>query len=189
MENKFQIVLYGEGNSGKTSTLMKLVEILCGSTPAIIADIATFLSPSGKYRDASFLINYMGHYIIICTDGDSWAICRENCEIFDQDFNTNITIYRASPAGVVKLTGAQKNALNKTIPDIKLDISVSACSPLKDRYGPIKAIHSYSHMRILDSCTAQFWLRKTKDSDVSISISTMANKIKGYIDDYISGII
>ncbi len=44
-------------------------------------------------------------------------------------------------------------------------------------------------MRILDSCTAQFWLRKTKDSDVSISISTMANKIKGYIDDYISGII
>lgn len=180
---KIQLILYGNANTGKTSTLMKLVEILCGSTPAIIADIAGFMWPSGGYKDARFVIEYRDHHVCICTAGDSWVVSSVNCDLFDLMHPGNITVYEASPLGVTKLSARAKSLLNEP------EICVCACRPNGDRYGAIKAIHSYSHKHIVDY-SFQFWFRKKEEKDktkFAAASLAMAEKLKEYIDDYIDG--
>lgn len=169
------IVLFGEVNQGKTSTLMQLAINLAGGGPIVENSIHSTFFRNGKYWDGRLIIEYMEHLIYIATGGDSWDICYGNAEFFENDFH-NLTIHKVDATGVTKLTATDKRILKNKKPVVV----ITACRPNGDRYGAIKALHAHSELN-LSRYSEQLWLRKTKE----INNTTMANEIQKRIDDFI----
>ena len=170
MENlPIHIILYGEANSGKTTSLLKLAAMLGGN--GVEAQIENLLkSETGtRYGDARFIVEYREKLIYIGTGGDTWAVCRGHTECFDGNYS-NKQIYLISRGTVDKYT---KNADETRKPDV----CVCACRPSGDGYGAIKALHSYSEKAILEY-KQQIWVRKDKDTDCS----AQAEELKDIID-------
>ena len=107
MENlPIHIILYGEANSGKTTSLLKLAAMLGGGSVA--AKIENLLKPKTgtRYGDARFIVEYKDRLIYIGTGGDTWAACREHTECFAGNYS-NKQIFLISGKTVGKYT---KNA-------------------------------------------------------------------------------
>ena len=177
------IVLFGDVNQGKTSTLMQLAINLVGGSSAVTSSIYSTFFRKGKYWDGRLIIEYKEHLIYIATGGDSWDICYGNAEFFENDFH-NLTIHKVDASGVTKLSAADKRKYIKQKPDVV----ITACRPNGDRYGAIKALHAYSEKalsdyteQILSNYAEQQWIRKRKEDDNS----AMAKEIQGRIDEFI----
>ena len=173
MENlPIHIILYGEANSGKTTSLLKLAAMLGGS--GVEAQIENLLKPKTgtRYGDARFIVEYKDRLIYIGTGGDTWAACREHTECFAGNYS-NKQIFLISGGTVGKYT---KNAAETRKPDV----CVCACRPSGDGYGAIKALHSYSEKAILEY-KQQIWIRKDRDTDCNVQ----ANELKDIIDSHL----
>ena len=174
-QEKMMIVLFGEVNQGKTSTLMQLAINLAGGGPIVASSIRSTFFRNGKYWDGRLIIEYKERLIYIATGGDSWDICYGNAEFFENDFH-NLTIHKVDATGVTKLTATDKRIHKKKRPVVV----ITACRPNGDRYGAIKALHTYSELNI-SRYSEQLWLRKTKEENDN----AMANEIQNRIDDFI----
>lgn len=173
MENlPIHIILYGEANSGKTTSLLKLAAMLGGS--GVEAQIENLLKPKTgtRYGDARFIVEYKDKLIYIGTGGDTWAACREHTECFAGNYS-NKQIFLISGRTVGKYT---KNAAETRKPDV----CVCACRPYGDGYGAIKALHSYSEKAILEY-KQQIWICKDRDTDCG----AQANELKDIIDSHL----
>jgi len=168
------IVLFGDVNQGKTSTLMQLAINLVGGSSAVTSSIYSTFFRKGKYWDGRLIIEYKEHLIYIATGGDSWDICYGNAEFFENDFH-NLTIHKVDAFGVTKLTAADKLKYVKQKPDVV----VTACRHNGDRYGAIKALHAYSEQS-LSYYAEQQWIHMQEEDDL-----TMAKEIQKRINDFI----
>ena len=176
MENlPIHIILYGEANSGKTTSLLKLAAMLGGGS--VEAQIENLLKPKTgtRYGDARFIVEYKDRLIYIGTGGDTWAACREHTECFAGNYS-NKKIYLISGETVDPLPSSEKNIYNTRRPDV----CVCACRPSGDGYGAIKALHSYSEKAILEY-KQQIWIRKDRDTDCNVQ----ANELKDIIDSHL----
>lgn len=174
MENlPIQIILYGEANSGKTTSLMKLAAKLGGS--GVAAKIDRDFKKGTRYEDARFIVEYKEKLIYIGTCGDTWAACREHTECFAGNYS-NKKIYLISGETVDPLPSSEKNTYKTRRPDV----CVCACRPYGDGYGAIKALHSYSETSI-QKYKQQIWIRKDKDIDCDVQ----ADELKDIIDRHI----
>ena len=171
MENlPIQIILYGEANSGKTTSLMKLAAKLGGITTA---EIYEELKKRTRNKDARFIVEYEGKLIYIGTCGDTWAACRVNINFFERDYSSKLDVYIISGKTVRKYTKAPDETR-------KPDVCVCACRPEGDSYGAIKALHSYSETSI-QKYKQQIWIRKDKDIDCNVQ----AKELKDIIDRHL----
>ena len=176
MENlPIHIILYGEANSGKTTSLLKLAAMLGGS--GVAAKIENLLKPKTgtRYGDARFIVEYKDKLIYIGTGGDTWAACREHTECFAGNYS-NKKIYLISGKTVDPLSPSEKNIYNTRRPDV----CVCACRPYGDGYGAIKALHSYSEKAILEY-KEQIWIRKDKDIDCDVQADELKDIIDGHL--------
>ena len=176
-QKKMMIILFGEMNQYKTSTLMQLAINLAGGGYVVERSINSTFIKDGKYWDGRLIIEYKEHLIYIATGGDSWAICRGNTDFFERDFG-NLTIYEVDATGVRELTPADKKKYKEDKPEP--DVVISACRPDGDNYGAIKALHAYSECA-LSNYAEQLWLRKRKEDDNS----SMAKDIQDRINEFI----
>ena len=170
MMQKINIILYGEANSGKTTSLMKLAAKLGGRDVA--ADIDKNFKKGTRYKDARFIVEYKEKLIYIGTCGDTWAACREHTECFAGNYS-NKQIFLISGGIVHELSPSEKN----TYKTYTLNVCVCACRPSGDGYGAIKALHSYSEKAILEY-KQQIWIRKDRDTDCD----AQAEELKDIID-------
>ena len=107
---KLNIILYGKRNVGKTTSLVKLAKLLIGD-PGISANIdALLLKPNGGYKDARFVIDSPYGIIIICTAGDSWTVCDQDCDFFKNSLSGKIPVYLVDSLGIVEYNGKTKCA-------------------------------------------------------------------------------
>ena len=173
MENlPIHIILYGEANSGKTTSLLKLAAMLGGGS--VEAQIEKLLKPKTgtRYGDARFIVEYKDRLIYIGTGGDTWAACREHTECFAGNYS-NKQIFLISGGTVCKYT-------NNAAETRKPDVCVCACRPYGDGYGAIKALHSYSERTILEY-KQQIWIRKDKDIDCDVQAKELKDIIDGHL--------
>lgn len=172
MENlPIQIILYGEANNGKTTSLMKLAAILGGS--GVAAQIDGLFKTKTRYKDARFIVEYKEKLIYIGTCGDTWAASRVNINFFERDYSSKLDVYLISGGTVREYTKAPDETR-------KPDVCVCACRPEGDSYGAIKALHSYSETSI-QKYKQQIWIRKDKDIDCNVQ----AKELKDIIDRHL----
>lgn len=177
MNKRMLIVLYGKKNQGKTTTLLKLVKLLTGITP-----------PKGK--DGRFIILYKGYYILICTGGDCWDICKVNTTFFEGGTNDKTTVWVVVNNEFVKLKNLEGKEKYK---GIRSSVCITSCRPNGDSFGAIKAIHDYVEHHI-DKYERMLWLQKEDNSGKALkdvaeqNASKKAAEIKKNIDDYLLGI-
>ena len=172
-QKRMMIVLYGDMNQGKTSTLMQLAINLAGGGTAVANSIHNTFIRKGKYKDGHLIVEYRERLIYIATGGDSWVVCWDNTEFFENNFH-NLAIYKVNAAGVKKLSAKDQ----KTYKEHPSTVVISACRPNEIKNGAIKALHYYSENAISDY-VEQLWLRMDDDID------KMANEIQKRIDEFI----
>ena len=186
------MILYGEENTGKTSTLMYLAALLAGSgrfVPTLWAKITSlFFSGRKTIKDAKFIVDYKGKLIFIATGGDSWAVCKDNYNFFSDVFK-RLSMYIFDGTDVKRLEGKAKYAMKYHDPDI----CIGACRPSGDRKGAIKSIHSYSEDIFLNNIHCykdeksilnydlQIWIKRNNKDYV-----LQALELLGAIDSYCS---
>ena len=173
---KMLLVLYGEKSCGKTTTLMSLVKLLVGPIGASLVD-KTFLDKRGKYKDARMIVKYNNIQMFIATGGDSWYVCRENTEFFQNSFH-NMDIYCVSSSEVRILSSVEKKTIN-----LEPTICISACRPSGDKYGAIKALHAYNEKHLM-AYNKQKWIRK--ETQKIENSNKKAADIKVIIDDFLA---
>ena len=109
------IVLYGEPDVGKSSTLQLLIILLCGGgklDAKVCTDFETEFFATGKngnpfYRDARVVISYRNTTIYVSTMGDTWAGIRANLDFFKNDWRYKDVYYYGSN-GFVKYNNLSK---------------------------------------------------------------------------------
>ena len=151
------IILFGKASCGKTTSLMKLAVMLASGgevSPAVKKAVdAEFKIDEKHYKDARFIVEYKGKLAYIGTGGDTWYVCRLNCDFFSGNYNNLTDIYLIDENGVRKLDNETKNSYKGRTPDV----CVSACRPEGDGKGAVKAIHSYSEDAIM-GYSRQIWV-------------------------------
>ena len=182
MKNKLNIILYGVTSQGKTTSLMKLAILLAGNgiyDPKIEAEFNKRFSKSkGTYKDGRIIVNYKGILVYIATGGDSWQVCRLNYEFFDGKFNKkpDVFVFDAETKTVESLSEKDYKKYKSQVPEV----SVGACRPNNDGWGPIKAIHSATEKTIFNYAM-QVWVRK----DRSKCNDKQARELLCMIDNFI----
>ena len=172
LDLKAFLVLWGAGNSGKTSTLRMLIEEL-SKNPAV----SMFLSKRKEFR---IIVEYKGIYIYLSTYGDTLEDTQANIAFFDGELNaTRIFIYRIN-SPVVKLNAGFDYIHNYT-PSFCISASRSdgrVPFPL-NFYGQKMRIHTSSIV----------WLHKEKEVRLNHQIANRnhAKELHKFIDDKMSG--
>lgn len=174
MEKKLFIILFGEKNQGKTSTLMRLVIKLGGSGKTIEMEVNRAFLGGKRYKDAHIVIEYKEYIIYVATAGDTWGLCKGNTDFFEGEFG-NQHIYLVSGGHLRKMSPIDKTIYKNKKPDVV----VSACSHVSDGLGSIKALHTYSENHLLDY-NEQIWLKRDISEDPDNDL--YADKIKDIID-------
>lgn len=190
MSQKFNIILFGDANTGKTTTLMYLASLLAGNGSidktiqnSIDSCFGVKTKGSGaaikKYEDARLIVEYKGKTILIATGGDSWLVSRNNYDFFTGMYNNLVVVYYVDTTGVKQLSNPEKEKYKRQ----DHSLSICACRPSGDNYGAIKAIHSYSES-YLDNCEQQIWIHKKNESNITnTSNMTDAKKLLKIIDE------
>lgn len=172
---KLNIILYGKRNVGKTTSLVKLAKLLIGD-PGISANIdALLLKPNGGYKDARFVIDSPYGIIIICTAGDSWTVCDQDCDLFKNSLSGKIPVYLVDSLGIVEYNG---KTIGPFLDTRQPKVCVCACRPSGDNYGTIKALHYYSEKYLMDYDEQRWIQAKTKES------TTNANELFQIITNF-----
>ena len=174
MDKKIFIILFGEKNQGKTSTLMRLVIKLGGSGKTIEMEVDGAFHDGKHYRDARIVIEYEGCIIYVATAGDTWGLCKGNTDFFESEFGNQL-IYLVSGGHLRKMSPIDKTIYKNKKPDVV----VSACSHVSDGLGSIKALHTYNESHLLDY-NKQIWLKRDISEDPDNDL--YADKIKNVID-------
>lgn len=178
-KKRINIILYGNKNQGKTTTLVRLAIMLAsggGINPLIESQVNRKFKKRKGYKDARFVIEYKEKLIFLCTGGDSWMVSRGNCGFFTGRYNNLIDVFRLSLLGLEELGNKDKEKYKKLL----ADFCICACRPNGDGYGAIKAIHSYNEKSIMDY-SHQIWTRKERNMDND----NTAKEILSIIDEYI----
>lgn len=192
MENsRVLFVLYGNQNQGKSTTLRLLASLLAGGEnyQSLLATIKQVLkSKKNWYKDTCFILKYQKKSVYIATGGDSWVICRKNCEFFDGNFHSQLNIYEISSNGIRLLSTDDKLPYKGNA----ADICITACRPKGDGTGAGKAVQTYCEKRF-DDFNYQIWIRKysdkaNKSDDIALEKQDKecADKIKKMIDDFVN---
>ena len=133
--SKTNIVLYGNDDSGKTTTLFELAMLLASGgsafSPSLLQQINKQFLHRGKYIDTHFILKYKGKTIYICTGGDSWVICKSNYDFFKGSYKPQFIIFSIDKNGIEKLSLTEKDKIKEQIPDI----SITACRINDEKYG------------------------------------------------------
>lgn len=172
------IVLYGKKNSGKTTTLIHLLELLANNDQSILTDIKrNFYNKRGRALDARIVVEYCNKLILISTFGDSWLFSRLNTNFFEYAIDSKAILYVMDSKGVRQLTADDfvKRFNNKTP-----DYCICACRPEGDNFGAMKAYLSYMEKSAY-KYSKILWIRKN-DKDVEPSTVT-AQKLIEIIKD------
>lgn len=157
-DRRLLIVLYGEKNQGKTTTLKELILLLANNgviSPSLSSTLYSSFSLIGG-GDARFIIEINNIRIYLATAGDTWAISRGNVEFFEGKYKTSMKIYRITSGKIYELSTKEKED-NK---NIKADVCVCACRPSGDSTGAIKALHQYCEEAISHGFLYQLWIHK-----------------------------
>lgn len=177
-KEKFFIVLYGNRNQGKSTSLRKLVFLLGGGSASLKSDIEKALLKSKSYKDARFIVEYNGHNVFIATGGDAWVGCRGNTDFFEGNINGKHIVFRVYNNTIVELTTEEKKHFKD-----KPTVVVCACRPKGDSCGAIKAIHSYSETHLIDYAE-QVWIKR--DRSIEPDSKKVAEDLKKRIDNYLT---
>lgn len=174
MGKKLFIILYGERNQGKTSTLMRLVIKLGGSSKTLETAVDGAFFDGKHYRDARIVIEYEDYLIYVATAGDTWGLCKGNTDFFEGEYG-NQQIYLVSGGHLKRMSTHDKNVYKSKKPDVV----VSACSHVSDGLGSIKALHTYCENHLLDN-DELIWLKR--DISEKPDNELYADGIKNRID-------
>lgn len=148
------LVLWGAGNSGKTTTLRMLLEEISKkqNSNVVPTAVSSFLSKRQEFR---IIIKYQETYIYLSTYGDTLEETQANMSFFDGELkNKRIFVYQ--PGSSVQLLNKETDYYSIMSPSF----CISACRgdgrvPLPlDYYGDKMRIHTSSIV----------WLHKEKDS-------------------------
>ncbi len=165
-DERLGIVLFGESNCGKSSTLMHLMVLLCGGGilyPTIQAEFEKtfFIKKHNKYRDAEIVVPYQMSnnqcfYVYISTRGDSWPIIEDNYRFFYQCIRPkhNVYIFNGKSFELCKKEDLEK------IPAPQFCINPASY----EKYGAIQAQHYYQELTAEDWRLVR-WIRKYKCSN------------------------
>ncbi len=156
------IVLYGEKNCGKTSTLSHLIVLLTGGG-AFNANIARaferkFPANNGFYPDSHHIIHYKRNgdgkeaCIYVSTNGDTWTVVENNFKFFYGICKGNIEVHQFNGTEFVKC-----EPLNRWNPPCPL----FCISPANFHDGAIQAEHYYLSNTCFD-WKRQLWILKEK---------------------------
>lgn len=153
------ITLIGKSDSGKTTTLKKLILELCLNRGAIIQDIqgtgrySTFITPNkvtpntlshymGQHPDVTIVIKYNNQLIGITTVGDGWNLIKEQfdrmgcCDVMICACHNNQkvfdSIFEYKNHKGCQITDFEKIYQVKCIQDV-LDSKIQQCYDLADR--------------------------------------------------------
>lgn len=187
MENKVSIeekkkaflVLFGEGNTGKTTTLRQLIRNLSG------------LSKLPSKDDVRVIVKYRDKNIYISTYGDTKEhICR-NVLFFGGEYTgkigSNDKVFFIDNGGTHEVAASRYDKL------FKPSILISACHP----GGAPAAMNLAFSQTVMNKLDYHLWIRKVKDetadnavppyghNNPSPSDITMANHLKDIIDKVI----
>lgn len=181
MENKANIeegkkaffVLFGEGNSGKTSTLRQLICMLSGITQA------------PDKADVRVIVKYRGKNIYIATYGDvKEQICR-NILFFEGEYTGKVFFIDKSNVEEISISRYDKF--------FSPSIFISASRPS----GGAVTMNLAFAQTVMNNLDYHLWVRKEKDktadkvvppyghNNPSPSDMTMANHLKDLIDKVI----
>lgn len=191
-KDKMNIVLYGNDDCGKTTTLFELAMLLVSgeSSPSssLVRQINNQFQNKGKYIDTHFILKYRDKTIYICTGGDSWVMCKSNYDFFNGIFNSQFVIFSIDENGIGKISLTEKEVIKKQTPDI----CISACRINDEKYGAMQSIHHYNES-FLDCLTCQLWIHQPKEEEnnevqVKKRNINMAKKIVNIIDGSINNL-
>ncbi len=166
-KGKMLIVLYGDRNVYKTTSLIETMIMLTGTnvnSKEFTKIVKRNAASPGKsavtsFVDARFIVEYEGLLIYISTAGDDWQHCKMSMRFFEGIYSKNMIVYKVSKNSIDKLSQQDLSKLENQNPDI----CICACRPSADEFGAIKAIHSHLE-RNSDHFWSQLWLRKDKDN-------------------------
>lgn len=191
------IVLYGNSNSGKTSTLQQLIIRLCGGnklTPTVQSAFeSTFLTVNshGKryYKDANVILSYKGQNIFISTGGDTWAKVRGNFEFMSTiAAPKNVFVFHYGSFVIFDSLKTQEQGLYR---NCKVFITAASLSP----YGAFEAAKHFT-ISMAGKFHCEAWVNKEKSKRSSFidnykrirkSDDAYAEKIIKVIDRIIAG--
>lgn len=180
-DERLGIVLFGESNSGKSSTLMHLIVLLCGGGklfPTIQAEFEKtfFNKKQNMYRDAEVVVPYQMNdnqciYIYISTRGDTWPIIEDNYRFFYQCIRSLHNVYKFDGTHFVL---CKRNDLKK------MHAPQFCINPVSlEKYGAMQAQHYYQELTAEDWRLVR-WIRKNKclGSENSVSGYDKCKQIK-----------
>jgi hypothetical protein len=178
------IVLYGLGNSGKTSTLINVVKLLISPKA-----YASHIWNNGKrYQDVMIIIKFKEKLIYISTKGDGRNECEENILFFRRKLDeTKILVVHKNK--VVSLSSLSASEIKELYRNAKPDICISASRT----DGGSVAASDYHMMERLPSFRTGIWIRKVSakqklDEELLTSIDRqVAEDMKNLIKRLIGG--
>lgn len=195
--NKSIIVLYGNSNVGKTSTLQQMIIRLCGGSKLIPTIQSAFeskfltVNSHGKhyYKDANVILSYKGHNIFVSTGGDTWAKVRGNFEFMRNITDPkNVYVFHNGSFEIFENLKSQEQDMFR---ECSVFVTAASLSP----YGAFEAAKYFTTGRAGEfHCEA--WVRKEKSKQspfidkykrVRKSDDVYAEKIIKVIDRIISG--
>lgn len=197
MNKQSIIVLYGNSNSGKTSTLQQLIIRLCGGgqlLPAMQSVFeSTFITQNshGKfyYKDANIILLYQGCNVFISTGGDTWAKVRSNFEFMSTIANTEATyVFHNGSFEIFDDLASQDQELYS---NCNVFVTAASLSP----YGAFEAAKHFT-ADLAGGFHCEAWVRKEKSKQspfidkykrIRKSDDVYAEKIIKVIDRIISG--
>lgn len=108
------IILYGEQNAGKTSTLCKVFELLTGHT----------LAPADPQPDFRIVFPIGKKWVYMATYGDSQGVIQTNFNFFSQKPHGKTNIYEFSGNTFIAID-------KKRLQEISPDVCITACRTYK----------------------------------------------------------
>lgn len=179
-DKRLLIVLYGNANRGKTTTLKELILKLSNNgkgNPALRSILYKKISKSGKNKDGRFILDVDGKSVYIATEGDDWRFSNVNAKFFEGSIDSKMIIHRVTSTDVIQLTDEEK----KQIKGHRADICVCACRPSGDSTGAVKALHMYCEKAIENDFIYQLWVQKNSEMKDELK----ADELKTYIENFI----
>ena len=194
-----QIVLYGLGNQGKTTTLTHLLFLLTNNSAKNYVDknlVQTGKNGNLHYNDAYYILAYKNFVVFIATYGDGRDECERNNDFFaGKEINKDL-VYVVRGNGVHKFSSLSENEQKRIYYNAKPNICITAC---RTEGGSVDAT-LYQTNKMLPRAKQIVWIRKMglpKNAkpeyiDPAMPIVTtnddkVANDIKQLIDRLLAG--
>lgn len=148
---KGMIILYGSPDSGKTSTLRKVINTLYGSTWV-----------DSIYQDAKLILKYNGKYIYFSTMGDDKSSTLDSINLFEGTFNIgNSRVWLIEQGNNMPARIKDAKELLKYPPSLFVTAS-------HEDDATVSMLSGYANAMLKKFSTAVIWLRKQKETDSKV---------------------